>query len=431
MFRIERFWRGLITGGEWANALPSATRRNLHLFWYDGVLAAASETIPVTYLTLYLLALGATDAHVGWFNALSNLAAALFLLPGAWLVERVGRRKELTASLGGVAARLMFLALALLPLMGARGPTLIWAAIGLAVARAALGNLAFPAWMSLTADLVPIEGRGRYFGARNWAMGVATMLVTYAVGAGITGLGAPLGYQAALALACVLGFASTYFFANLRDPQPASAGRAAQALSLRAVWADMRASPAFLVLCAVAAVWNFSINISAPFFAVYMAHDLRFTAAMIGLTTVATSISKLLTQRKAGELADRFGPERIQLLSMFIIPVLPLMWLFVTNIWQVVGINLLGGVFWGAFELVSFNYLLGFLPPERQARYSAIYQVLVAVALAGGAVAGAAVIAQWGYKGIFIASAGGRIVAALGFGALVRALRRPSVPRPA
>jgi putative MFS transporter len=160
-----------------------------------------------------------------------------------------------------------------------------------------------------------------------------------------------------------------------------------------------------------------------------MAHDLRFTAAMIGLATIATSISKLFTQRQAGELADRFGPERIQLVSMLLIPALPLTWLFITALWQVVVLNLVGGVFWGAFELVSFNYLLTFLPPERQARYSAIYQVVVAMALAGGAVAGAGIIARWGYKGIFIASASGRILAALAFLAMVRAFRRPTSAR--
>ena len=45
-------------GGEWAVSLPGESRRNLSRYWFDGLFSAASDTIPINYLTLYLLALG-------------------------------------------------------------------------------------------------------------------------------------------------------------------------------------------------------------------------------------------------------------------------------------------------------------------------------------------------------------------------------------
>lgn len=412
-----------ITGGEWALSQPEESRRNLRRYWFDGLFAAASDTVPLNYLTLYLLALGATGAQVGWFSALTSLAAALSLLPGAYLVERFGRRKEITVIFGGLGARILLLALALLPL-GASGQTLIWVLILVSVVRSVAGNLAFPAWMAVTGAIVPVEGRGRYFGSRNLVMGIASMILTYLLGEFITFAGSPLGYQLALGLSFVTGLISAWFFSRISDTHTAPPSAADMTFSLKGLWLDLRKSPVFLSLCLSAALWNFTLNIAGPFFNVYMAKDLGFTAAMIGLTSVTTSISRLFTQPKMGELADRWGPARVQMIFMFLIPVLPFLWMFITQLWQVVAVNLLGGVLWGAFELASFNFLLMLTPEAQRARFSAIYQVVVMVALAGGAAVGGFIIEHWGYSAIFLASGVGRVLAAVTFMLLVRRIGR-------
>ncbi|MEJ5225017.1 MAG: MFS transporter, partial [Anaerolineales bacterium] len=380
-----------IMGGEWALSQPEEARRNLRHYWFDGLFAAASDTVPLNYLALYLLALGATGAQVGWFSALTSLAAALSLLPGAYLVERFGRPKQIAVIFGGLGARILLLALALLPL-GASGQALIWALILISVVRSVAGNLAFPAWMAVTGAIVPVEGRGRYFGSRNLVMGIASMILTYLLGEFITFAGSPLGYQLALGLSLVTGLISTWFFAQISDPhekpETPVATQGDMTFSLRGLVGDLRASPVFLALCLSAALWNFALNIAGPFFNVYMAKDLGFTAAMIGLTSVATTVSRLFTQPKMGELADRWGPARVQMIFMFLIPILPFLWMFITQLWQVVALNLLGGILWGAFELASFNFLLMLTPAAQRARYSAIYQVIVMIALSGGAAFG-------------------------------------------
>ncbi len=421
--RLSRRASLFITGGEWALAQPEGSRRNLRNYWFDGLFAAASDTVPINYLTLYLIALGATGAQVGWYSALTSLAAALSLLPGAFLVEKFGRRKEITIIFGGLGARLLLLVLALLPL-GADGQALIWLVIIFSIVRAVAGNLAFPAWMSMTGSIVPLEGRGRYFGSRNLVMGIASMILTYLLGEFITFAGSPLGYQLALGLSFATGLVSTWFFSQINEPRTESPPAASMSISLRGIWQDLRGAPIFLALCGTAALWNFALNIAGPFFNVYMAQDLRFTAAMIGITSVATSVSRLFTQPKFGELSDRWGPARVQMIFMFLIPILPFMWMFITELWQVVATNLLGGILWGAFELASFNFLLMLTPEAQRARYSAIYQVVVAVALAGGAAFGGFITERWGYTAIFLASGVGRLLAAVAFMVLVRRIGR-------
>ena len=412
-----------ILGGDWADALPKQNHRNLVNFWFDGLFSAASDTIPLNYLSLYLLALGATGSQVGIFSALTSLAAAVFLLPGALMVERFGHRREITVWFGGGLARLTLLILALLP-FGMTGQVLIWAVILFSVIRSAAGNLAFPGWMSMVGDIVPLETRGRYFGSRNLAMVVAGMLMTYLMGEFITWAGSPQGYQLSLILAFGVGMLSTYFFSNIKDQHPFQPVPRAEQVSLAAIWKHFLNSPLFISFCMASAVWNFSLNVAAPFFNVYMVQNLNFTAAMVGITAVATSITKIFVQKKIGELSDRWGSGNVQMVSMFLIPILPIAWVFATQLWHVVAINILGGVLWGAFELVSFNFLLQFTPDDLRARYSAIFQIIITLSLAGGAILGSSIILWWGYTGIFLVSAAGRLLGALYFMKVLRDMAR-------
>jgi MFS family permease len=72
-------------------------------------------------------------------------------------------------------------------------------------------------------------------------------------------------------------------------------------------------------------------------------------------------------------------------------------------------------VLWGTYRLASFNFVLDLIPNELRARYSALYHLVVPLALSGGAALGSLVIAPIGYKGVFLVSALGRIIASLMF----------------
>src|SRR5512145_288817 len=113
--RTQSAFQRLATGGDWAINQPPPTRRNLIWFWLDGFFASASENIVVTYLVIYFLALGATQAQIGLMSSISSLAAAALLLPGAMLVERYGRRQKIVLLSAGVG-RLALLLIALMPL---------------------------------------------------------------------------------------------------------------------------------------------------------------------------------------------------------------------------------------------------------------------------------------------------------------------------
>ena len=412
-----------MTGGRWTDQLPNKIQHNLRAFWLDGLFANASQQIIIDYNSIFVLALGATRGQIGLMTSLTNLTAALMLLPGAFMVERWGHRKDIVCYTGGVAGRITLLLLALTPIFFS-GQTAVAIAIGLTVLRAAMGNLANPAWTSLTADIVPLKWRGRYFSARNIAMSLAGMTFTYLAGQIISWIGEPTGYQWAFALAFGVGMLSTYFFSRIRDrAAPESIGD--EMKNGKSLWARIRAHPKFIAFCGSAVLWNFSLQIAGPFFNVYLVEELRATAAIVGTLSVIASLAALPGQRLFGRLSDRWGSRRVQVLSGLFIPLLPVSWILARSPWHVAPIRIAASFLWAGYNLANFNALLTLTPQKRRARYTAVYNVLIALANAGGAALGGVVADTAGYTPIFVMSGVGRLLGILLF---IRFVRQPETP---
>lgn len=416
---LKRLGMRLGAGVAWRSLVPAAVARNLGWFWFDGVFSQASESVVNAYLSLFLLALGASRTQIGLLSSLSSLTAALLMLPGAALVERWGRRKEICMWSGGGVSRTLLLLLALVPLAFGGLPA-IYLVIALAVTRVALTNLTVPAWVSLTADLVPVSVRGRYFSSRNMAMGMVGMLTTYLVGQMINRAGSPLGYQVAMGLAFAIGMASTWSLGRIQEPPVSKTDRSAGRGALLTVLRDLRSHPHFLRFCAVDALWSFMLNIAGPFFGVYLVEGLGANAGTVGALAVVNVLASLPGQRLFGFLTDRWGARRVQVLAGLLIPLVPWGWSLARTPWHVVPAEIASGFLWAGYSIASFNFLLVMTPEDRRAHYTALYQLVVMVSLAAGAAVGGLIATRWGYRAILILSGAGRLTAALLFARFVR-----------
>ena len=425
--RNSAFWQrarsaflNLTAGGDWVLSHSATTRRNLTWFWMDGMFASASDNIVVTYLVIYFLALGATQSQIGIMSSISSLGAALMLIPGAMLAERYGKRRNIVLSASGWN-RLALLLLAMAPFI-IHSPLIILVVIGLSITRDAAANLNFPAWIAMTGDFVPIEGRGRFFSSRNFIMGISGIIVTLLAGFLISSMKSPHGYQVSLVAACLLGGLSLFSFSHIVDrPKALPYQQTQQKLALGALLREITTHRDFLIFAITTAIWNFSLNIAGPFFTVFLVKNLHANANMVALTTIASSIAAILIQRRAGDLNDLWGARKLTMICGLLIPVVPLMWIFATAAWNVIVINLFSGVLWAGYNLGAFNYLLIVTPEKLRARYSAIYQIVVTVSLALGAALGSFIVANPnGFHAVFFWSAIGRWVSALLFVWLVR-----------
>ncbi len=416
----------LTAGGRWAAQLSSTTRRSLRWLLVDGLFASLGDAILNAYQSVYLLALGATRTEIGWVSALSNLMMPLAMLPGARLAARTREYKR-AVIFPALLARLSLLGLIFLPFFPVSNPArLIQVGLGFIVARAFLVQLFNPAWTALLGQLVPVTSRGRYFSTRNILMGAASFFALLVVGPLIDWIGTPAGYQWAIGIALLMGLGAVFAFSHLEEPARPPTPRVPGAW--RHFLRGLRGQGRFVAFCLIAGVWSFAQQIAGPFFIIFLVDEVQASAAMVGLTSAASSLAALPGQRIFGALNDRKGARWVQRLTGLAIPLVPALWGYIAQPWQAFPLQLLSGFMWAGYNLAAFNLLLELTPEVDRPSYVAFYQALVGLGMAGGAVLGGWLAQMHGYGTLFWVSAGGRLLAALLFAWVIAGTAPPKLP---
>jgi MFS family permease len=174
------------------------SRRNL--FFLIGIgLAAASMSMPMVQIPVYLRELGASVTDIGFFFTVSMLFPIVVRVFGGWLADVVGQLRVIL--LGSLTGVLTFVVYALAPTWQAAllGPAL------LAITMA----LTFPAFYSYVAEHSQEGGRGRAFGIAQFVRNVAWVVAPPLGGL----LGQALGYRwMFVAASAGFGLAAIIFF---------------------------------------------------------------------------------------------------------------------------------------------------------------------------------------------------------------------------
>jgi MFS family permease len=379
--------------------------RNLRAFFFDGLFSAASDVMPAQFLAIYAIALGASEADIGILAAGAGLAGLVALAPGARIAERASSRKWIVLLSGGGGARLLLLAMAFVPWI-ADGRTAVYVLIVLASLRWFAGMIGHPAWVALTAAIVPLDLRRFYISRRMLGIAIVGALAAPAFGRLIGSVGGIEGYQAAIVLSIVFAAASTALFARIQEPPaPPAAER------LPGSTRELLRDATFVRFVGGILTLNVMAQIAVPFFAPYMVRTLDASPTEIGILATVSAIGGVGGQIVAGPLAERIGSERMLRWSLFVIPTLPLMWVFASEPWHAAIPNLVGGVVWAGFHLAEFNLLLEYAPERNLARYAAAHQATLLFATLLGPLIGTLIVAEWGIPAVLVVSGIGRFIA--------------------
>ena len=397
-----------------------AAHGNRRLLWLDGLVSNISESFVTSFIYPFVMALGATNGQIGAMSALTNLGAALGLMPGARLAERCNR-KPVAVLTGGVAARLLLLLLAILPLL-LKPSAAIYAIIAVVALRSMAGQLGYPAWSALVADLVPRAIRGRYFSARNIGLAIAALLFTPLAGRIIELGGGVPGYQVAMGIAGLIGFGATAIFARIKEPpRPLVAEAPAEKAGPGRLLTLLRSAPRFTAFTGVAFIWNLALMIAGPFFSVYLVRDLGASPTLIGILAAVNSLGNMMGQRVWGRLNDRRGAAWVMRVTGLAIPVVPLAWSLAPGPWWLLPVEWLSGFLWAGYGLASFNLLLSLAPEAQRPRFTAIYQMSVFGSAFVGPLLGSVLANALTIRPLLWISTAGRLIASLLFLFTVRA----------
>ncbi len=301
--------------------------------------------------------------------------------------------------------------------------------LGIILVSNILAALGLSAWLSWMAALIPRRLRGRYFGLRNSAASLTNLLSVPLFGFAVSAWpgGTIQGYGVLLLLGVVIGLVSLACQSWMTDVNPQITHSVRYELEQEENADSQTEKPSifkdinFLKLLFYLGMWTFALNISAPFFNLYMLNDLALDLSTVTLYTSLLSGANLVMLVFWGKLADRVGNRPVLLLVGIVMAVIPLCWLLIgtdsVSLWVWLPlIHLLSGGFGAANDLCYNNIQMSLAPVERPSQYFAIAAAVTGVsgglgATTGGFLAGLDIMG--GVPGLFALSAVLRLIALL------------------
>lgn len=410
--------------------------RSLRYSVLDGMFWALMVGVGETYLPAYAILMAARPIELALLTALPIFLGYATQLFGAAIAPRLGGRKPFVVSTALLHALAWAPIAAVYSLDGNRAAVLI----AVVVAYWCFGSVHGAAWASWMGDLVPAVRRGEYFGFRNRVLQTALFVGLVAGGLVLQLFEAKgdrySGFATIFVLALLFRSASSFCLSRQIEPVPDTDGdRPRRRGGIGALLREIRATHAGLVIVYVAAT-NLGIFVATPFFVAYMLEDLRFGYGTLTLVLGAGALGKFVFAPVWGKYSDRFGARKVLVLTGFLTPAIPLLWLFGSSVPYLLLIQAFSGFAMGGFELCAFTMLLDATPRRRRERLLAYYGLVNGFFTFLGAIAGAVLawnssdlvlLRQWEHASRyflpFLVSGLVRILAALAFVPRLRDVR--------
>ncbi|AKJ28595.1 MFS transporter [Caldimonas brevitalea] len=261
----------------------------------------------------FALALGAGPFHIGLLAAIPLIAQAV-QLPAIALVERFRQRRKI-AILAVTTARILIVALALLPFMSDMPTQLALLVIG-QFTISALGSITGCSLNSWLHQLLPREGLGNFFARRLFWSTAISCVGTLSAGLLVDHL--PLtekihAYSISFAAAGLAGFVSSWYLSRVPEPQMGPVSPHGSVWSRLKQPLQDRNFRNFLFFMGS---WNVASSFAAPFLTVYLMKQLGFPLSTVTTLWVTSQVANALTLYAWGRISDRLTNKAILSVAM-------------------------------------------------------------------------------------------------------------------
>lgn len=369
-------------------SLPPDVQKSLRYSWKEGVAAQVSISAFDYFLIPYALFLGATTQQIGLLAAVPNFISSLSLLFAVRAVDLAGTRHNLLSY--GSALQAVLLApvifLSFLPVSTGWKMTIL---IFLVSTFRMLGSLIGPAWGSLMSEYLPEGQRVQYLGWRSRMVAISGIVSTAFWGTllyFIKDVSQDSGFVAVFAGVVFTRFISFYLMSRMVDlphkksePTPFSFSNFKERLRVSN----------FAKFVYFVTTMTFATQLAAPYFSVYMLKDLNFSYLSYTAVQLASVVASLIAFPLWGRNADIVGNARVLKSTAFVIPVLPVLWMFATTPGALIIIELFSGFIWSGFGLCTSNFIYDAVAPEKRVRYLSYFNLINGgAAFAGASIGG-------------------------------------------
>lgn len=396
-------------------------RQSLKASTLDGVFASVfTNATGGVLLTKFLLDLNVSTLQIGLLASIPMVVN--FLQPlGAFLADRMNSRYRYCQAIYGIS-RLLWLILGLtilfVPISDHFPPqNLVYLTLAIILTTNILCALGGSAWMSWMATIVPKRLRGRYFGLRNSLSSLSSLISVPLMGMIISyyPLGPVRGYGVIVLIGVIMGLISLGFqhFMVDVDPQKQHPTEPPQPPTMTQIGKPNAATPSysltlgflsqisnlvsknsnFFIFVLYYDIWMFAINLSMPFFSVYLLKGLHLDVSLVTVYASIQAGTYMIALPLWGRLADRTGNRALILLVGMVVATIPLFWMHAHpnsfTFWVLLPfLHCFAGATLAAIDLCNQNLQLALAPIRNQATYFAITSASTGISGALGATTG-------------------------------------------
>ncbi|KRN76366.1 MFS transporter [Weissella minor] len=372
-------------------------QRNLYVLWFGVFMMGIGFSEVLPFMSLYVDTLGKfTASQLSFYSSLtfsiSYLATAIASPFWGRLADAKGRKLMLLRAAFGMAI--------VFALMGI--VTNVWQLVALRAIQGLLGGFISNA-NAMIATQTPKNRAG-------YAMG---LLVTGTTAGQLLGpfiggtLASLFSYRLAFfitAIIFMLVFLLTWFMVQ-EDFVPVERDQAPSLKTVISELDDPKLTFGLFTTTLIIQMANFSIS---PFIALFV-RELNTTSLsttfLAGVVTAMPGIATLFAAQKFGVLGDRFGTDKMILVGFGIgfISLLPIAW--VTTIWQLIFLRFIMGISNSTMMPAVQTLLTRTTPRQITSRIFSYNQSFQSMGAVFGPLLGSVVATQFGYRGVFVASA--------------------------
>jgi MFS family permease len=362
----------------------------------DGVCSIAMVSLQGgAILSAFAVAMGATNYEIGLISTIA-LIGQLMVFPGIFLVNLVPKRKALNFICAGIS-RIVWIPIILMPaLFIDRGVSflLLWLLIS-----SVFGALPGAAWNSWLRDILPANRLGTIM-ARRSQLGTIISILCVLISGYVIDIWSKafpnepnLIYSMLFLIGLFLGLKGLLFLADIPEPRMKIERSVPIWTQLRAPFQDKN----FSQLLKFSVFWNIAINLSGPFFVVYMLKRIGLSVFWVTILSVISQVASTIFIRMWGRLADRYSNKSILSVSGYLFLISVIAWCFTTlperhslTIPMLVCIHIFSGASMAGVNLGVTNISLKLSPHHQAHIYVAIFATVSALAGMGAPVVGGA-----------------------------------------
>lgn len=362
-----------------------AIKNTLRVSFLDGIFASVMLGFSENFMTPYCLALKGTARQVGLLVSIPNLVASLFQLKSSDLISKFKSRKAI------LVVSVLLHTLTWIPIIAI--PYLFKAsqAVYLIIfvsAYVTFNGFAGPAWSSMMSDYVPAGSRGKYFGWRNRTLGLIVVVSAFLAGFILRFMGRSnvlSGFCIIFSIAFAARLISWYFLTRMHEARLKISEEA-----YFTFWDFIKRAREsnFAKFVFFVGSMSFAVNLASPFFAVYMLRDLKLDYVTYVIIITSATLTSLVMMGVWGRHSDAVGNVRVLKAASLFIPIIPALWLFSSNVYYLIAVQIVAGFFWAGFNLSASNFIYDAVSPPKRSRCVAYFNVVNGIAIYLGALLG-------------------------------------------